>query len=66
MKVTDIKAAITSCNDRIKMLESKPKYYYGKRQRRREIELEHIKIDALNLLLKLHEDVTECGNPMKK
>lgn len=61
MKVTDIKAAITSCNDRIKMLESKPKHYYGKGKRKREVELEHIKIEALNLLLKLHEDVTEIG-----
>lgn len=42
-----LQAAITSCEDRIKRLESAPNYYAGKRQRKRAIELEKIKISAL-------------------
>ena len=35
----DIAAAIKSCNDRIRELESKPEWCAGKRQRKRAIEL---------------------------
>lgn len=45
----DIAAAIKSCNDRIRELESKPEWYSGKRQRKRAIELERMKIEALAL-----------------
>ena len=45
----DIAAAIKSCNDRIRELESKPEWYSGKRQRKRAIELEQMKIEALAL-----------------
>ena len=40
-------AAIKSCEDRIRHLESVPPHYYGKRQRGRAIELEKVKIKAL-------------------
>ena len=43
----DHEAAIKSCEDRIKSLESAPPHYYGKRQRKRAIELEKVKIKAL-------------------
>lgn len=46
----DIAAAIKSCNDRIRELESKPEWYSGKRQRKRAIELEQMKIEALALV----------------
>lgn len=39
--------AIKSCEARIKHLQNAPPYYYGKRQRLREIELEKVKIAAL-------------------
>lgn len=45
----DVAAAIKSCNDRIRELESKPERYAGKRQRKRAIELERMKIEALAL-----------------
>lgn len=45
----DIAAAIKSCNDRIRELESKPEWYSGKRQRKRAIQLERMKIEALAL-----------------
>ena len=45
----DIAAAIKSCNDRIRELESKPEWYSGKRQRKRAIQLEQMKIEALAL-----------------
>ena len=40
MSRKDIAAAIKSCNDRIRELESKPEWYSGKRQRKRAIQLE--------------------------
>lgn len=46
-----LKAAIRSCEDRIKHLESAPGYYAGKRQRKREIELEKVKIKALQEMI---------------
>lgn len=49
MSRKDIAAAIKSCNDRIRELESKPEWYSGKRQRKRAIELERMKIEALAL-----------------
>ena len=45
----DIAAAIKSCNDRIRELESKSEWYSGKRQRKRAIQLEQMKIEALAL-----------------
>lgn len=47
MSMTLQEAAIKSCEDRIKHLESTPIHHYGKRQRERAIELERIKIAAL-------------------
>lgn len=47
MTPKEINAAITSCKDRIKDLQNKPKFYMGKGQRERAIELENIKIEAL-------------------
>ena len=49
MSRKDIAVAIKSCNDRIRELESKPEWYSGKRQRKRAIELERMKIEALAL-----------------
>lgn len=45
--MTREEAAVKSCEDRIKHLESAPKHHYGKRQRERAIELERVKIAAL-------------------
>lgn len=45
----ELAAAIKSCNDRIRELESKPEWYSGKRQRKRAIQLEQMKIEALAL-----------------
>lgn len=45
--MTREEAAIKSCEDRIKRLENAPVHYYGKRRRKRAIELERVKIDAL-------------------
>lgn len=45
--MTRREAAIKSCEDRIRHLESVPPHYYGKRQRGRAIELEKVKIKAL-------------------
>lgn len=47
MKMTREEAAIKSCEDRLKHLESAPTHHYGKRQRERAIELEKVKIKAL-------------------
>ena len=47
MSITLKEAAIKSCEDRIKHLESAPKHHYGKRQRERAVELERVKITAL-------------------
>ena len=47
MTPKEINAAITSCKDRIKDLQNKPKFYMGKGKRERAIELENIKIEAL-------------------
>ncbi len=47
MDQKDIQAAIKSCEDRIKHIKSVPDYQPGKRQRKRAIELEHVKIAAL-------------------
>ena len=49
MSRKDIAAAIKSCNDRIRELESKSEWYSGKRQRKRAIQLEQMKIEALAL-----------------
>ena len=49
MSRKNIAAAIKSCNDRIRELESKPEWYSGKRQRKRAIQLERMKIEALAL-----------------
>ena len=48
MSMTRREAAIKSCEDRIRHLESVPPHYYGKRQRGRAIELEKVKIKALH------------------
>lgn len=56
MSRKDIAAAIKSCNDRIRELESKPEWYAGKRQRKRAIELERMKIEALALAAYTMED----------
>ena len=45
--MTREEAAIKSCEDRLKHLESAPTHHYGKRQRERAIELEKVKIKAL-------------------
>ena len=45
----ELAAAIKSCHDRIRELESKPEWYSGKRQRKRAIQLERMKIEALAL-----------------
>ena len=45
--MTREEAAIKSCEDRIKHLESAPTHHYGKRQRERAIELEKVKIKAI-------------------
>lgn len=55
----DIAAAIKSCNDRIRELESKPEWYSGKRQRKRAIELERMKIEALALTAYTMEEEKE-------
>ena len=55
----DIAAAIKSCNDRIRELESKPEWYSGKRQRKRAIELERMKIEALALAAYTMEEEKE-------
>lgn len=55
----DIAAAIKSCNDRICELESKPEWYSGKRQRKRAIELERMKIEALALAAYTMEEEKE-------
>ena len=47
MTPKEINAAITSCKDRIKDLQNKPKFYMGKGKRERAIELENIKREAL-------------------
>lgn len=47
MSMTRREAAIKSCEDRIRHLESVPPHYYGKRQRGRAVELEKVKIKAL-------------------
>ncbi len=47
MSMTRREAAIKSCEDRIRHLESVPPHYSGKRQRGRAIELEKVKIKAL-------------------
>ena len=47
MSMTRREAAIKSCEDRIRHLESVPPHYYGKRQRGRANELEKVKIKAL-------------------
>lgn len=52
----DIAAAIKSCNDRIRELESKSEWYSGKRQRKRAIQLEQMKIEALALAAYTMED----------
>ena len=52
----DIAAAIKSCTDRIRELESKPEWYSGKRQRKRAIQLEQMKIEALALAAYTMED----------
>ena len=54
----DIAEAIKSCNDRIRELESKPEWCAGKRQRKRAIELEQMKIEALALVAYTMEDDT--------
>lgn len=58
MSRKDIAAAIKSCNDRIRELESKPEWYSGKRQRKRAIQLEQMKIEALALAAYTMEDDT--------
>lgn len=50
MTSKDIAAAIKSCNYRIRELESKPERYAGKRQRKRAVKLEQMKIEALALV----------------
>lgn len=45
--MTNREAALKSCEDRIKHLESAPLHHYGKRQQERAIELERVKISAL-------------------
>lgn len=47
MDQRDIQAAIKSCKDRIKSITAVPDYQPGKRQRKRAIELERLKIAAL-------------------
>ena len=45
--MTNRKAALKSCKDRLEHLEKAPSHHYGKRQRQRAIELEKVKIEAL-------------------
>lgn len=47
MNEKDIIAAIKSCEDRIRNINSVPNYYHGKRQRKRALQLEEIKIMCL-------------------
>lgn len=58
MSMTLQEAAIKSCEDRIKHLESTPIHHYGKRQRERAIELERVKIAALRPITR--EQVILC------
>lgn len=46
MKTTR-EAALKSCKDRLEHLENAPSHHCGKRQRQRAIELEKVKIEAL-------------------
>ena len=45
--MTKREAALKSCKDRLERLENAPSHHYGKRQRKRAIELEKVKIEAL-------------------
>lgn len=51
MTITDILAAIKSCEDRIKNLQSTPRHHHGKRKHERQVYLETIKLEALSLYL---------------
>ena len=69
MSMTLQEAAIKSCEDRIKHLESTPIHHYGKRQRERAIELERVKIAALRPVSreqveKVWRGEWEPGNPI--
>ena len=75
MSMTLQEAAIKSCEDRIKHLESTPIHHYGKRQRERAIELERVKIAALRPITREQaekvwrgewEDMREAYNDVPK
>ena len=71
MSMTLQEAAIKSCEDRIKHLESTPIHHYGKRQRERAIELERVKIAALRPITreqveKMWTGCSWCNNEGKK
>ena len=46
--MTSREAALKSCKDRLEHLENAPSHHCGKRQRKRAIELEKVKIEALS------------------
>ena len=51
IKNNDILAAIRSSEDHIKYFENAPVWKFGKRQRKRAIQLEQVKIVALKKML---------------
>lgn len=66
MSMTRREAAIKSCEDRIRHLESVPPHYYGKRQRGRAIELEKVKIKALRPVSREQVEKVWTGCPACK
>lgn len=50
MTEKQIDSAIASCKERIRHLESLPKHYHGKGTRKRMIELEKVKMEALEIV----------------
>ena len=63
MDQKDIQAAIKSCKDRIKSITSVPDYQPGKRQRKRAVELEYVKIAALTQPGRKHGKWEGAWNP---
>lgn len=58
-KESDILSAIKSCEARIEHMESRPAYYYGKKQRKRAVQLEEIKIRIMQEYLENNYRVGE-------
>ncbi len=67
--MTNREAALKSCKDRLEHLENAPSHHCGKRQRKRAIELEKVKIEALRPVTreqveKVWRGEWEPGNPI--